>query len=163
MNSQVCLQAQHKIPPQSHILLNHFLHSFSLTGASLFRSLSVPLRCTSRCILRCTLNGTIKRTSNIFIVVLSAVSCASQGALKSAPLPSRFNGPAFAFVCTFAWTFKRIFKCALYTLSCGISNKSFWRAICEFVVYFSTLKCTMIFTHICITYSAGVAIHAGLK
>ena len=128
-------QVQHRVPPQFHLLLSHFVHTYALTIAwtsaaqvqavvhfayfhciprftflcIFIQILKRTFRCNFRCIISCTLSFTIKRTLNQLIVVPFAFSCALSGALKSSLLLSTSRGAIRDLMCSS----KLIIDCSL--------------------------------------------------
>ena len=107
--------------------------------------LKCNFRCNSVCIIKCILNCTIKRTSNIFIVVPFALSWASPGALKNSLLLSFFNCPDFASIFPLG-PFLRAFSSVFQITSHLNLEKLFLTFLCS-PKQKCTLKCTMIYTN----------------
>ena len=139
------------VSPQFHLLLDHFVLSYSLTIAwtsaaqvqpemhllvqpqvhlfvHLYIDLEMHLQVQFQCIIRCTL------LLHTFIVVPFALPNISPDVLKSALFLSFFNWQDFASIFTFKAIFESILKCIPYTFSFAISFASFGIAICDFVV-----------------------------
>ena len=126
--------------------------------------LKCTFRCSSRCILRCPLNCIIRCTSNAFIVVPFALSCALPGALKSSLLLSFLIGQILHLFAPLSLVLKA-FSSASYTRSPLQSfEELFVTLLCSSKkIIACTLKCTMIYTNVCIIYSAGIALYACIK
>lgn len=128
---------QHQVHHQAHLLVNHQFHHL-MNYVVYF------------CDIRCTFNCTIKHTLKGIYFFPSALSCTSPCVLKRTTVTSHFNGPDFATVCTFKCTFKSIFL------------GSYLGFCFKYIIYW-TLKRTMIFTHTCIIYSAGIQLYTCIE
>ena len=106
--------------------------------------------------------------TNAFIVVPLALSCALPGALKSSLLLSFFLiGPIlhpFAPLIPFLRAFSSAFLIRSHLQSHLHLRELFVTFLCSSKqIIDCTLKCTMIYTNVCIIYNAGIALYACVK